>query len=112
MSQSSYAFKPAASTVVFTAAATAPVPVQAVIPGDNNKQAYRIVNAGTATVFLGVGQTPEAATAAAVVVTSSQPSIVLLPGAVEILSFTGDDYFTGVTVSGTAAVYITPGEGL
>ena len=112
MSQSAYPFRPLGDTVKFTAATTAPTPVLAEIVGNNNKQSYRIINAGAVPVFLGVGQTSAAATAAATVITTSGPAILLVPGAVKILSFVGDDYFTGITVSGTADVYVTPGEGL
>ena len=52
------------------------------------------------------------ANAAAVVVTSSQASFPLLPGTDEILSFVPNAYFTGITSSGNATVYITPGDGL
>jgi len=36
----------------------------------------------------------------------------LLPGTDEILSFVPNAYFTGVTSSGTASIYVTPGDGL
>jgi hypothetical protein len=35
-----------------------------------------------------------------------------LPSTDEILTFVPNAYFTGVTSSGTAVVYITPGDGL
>ena len=112
MSQPCFAFKPLGNTVKFTAATVAPTPVQVPIPGDNNKAAYRIINAGTVTVYLGVGTTSAAATSAATVISTTGASIPLVPGAVEVLSFTGDDYFTGITASGTADIFITPGDGI
>jgi hypothetical protein len=39
-------------------------------------------------------------------------AIPLAPGAVEILGFPAGSFFTGTTASGTAVVYVTPGEGL
>jgi len=36
----------------------------------------------------------------------------LLAGTDEILSFVPNAYFTGITGSSTAAVYITPGDGM
>jgi hypothetical protein len=36
----------------------------------------------------------------------------LLPGTDEILTFNANSYFTGVTTSGTAVIYITAGDGM
>ena len=105
------AFTEMGNTVVFTAATTAPTPVQAISTTLGGNQ-YRILNAGNVVVFLGFGVSAAAATATAVVVTSSQQSIPLLPGTDEILTFQPNAYFTGITASGTAAIYITPGDGL
>jgi hypothetical protein len=104
-------FTPSGNTVVFTAATTAPTPVQAVSSTLGGNQ-YRVINAGLVTVFMGLGASNTAATANAVVVTSSASSIPLLPGTDEILTFVPNAYFTGITSSGTAAVYIVPGDGM
>jgi hypothetical protein len=72
---------------------------------------YRILNAGTVTVFLGVGNTAAGATANATVVTNNAAAIPLLAGTDEILSFLPNAYFTGITGSSSAIVYITPGSG-
>jgi hypothetical protein len=72
---------------------------------------YRILNAGTVTVFLGVGNTAAGATANATVVTNNAAAIPLLAGTDEILSFLPNAYFTGITGSSSAVVYITPGSG-
>lgn len=108
---STNAFTPLGNTVVFTAATSAPTPVQALSKTLGGNQ-YRIINSGNVTVFLGLGSTSANATSNAVVVTSTQSSIPLLPGTDEILSFVPNAYFTGITSSGSAAVYITPGDGL
>lgn len=105
------AFTRTGNTVVFTAAVTAPTPVQAISNTLGGNQ-YRIINAGTVTVFLGYGTTAANATSNAAVVTSSGSSIPLLPGTDEILSFVPNAYFTGVTSSSTASVYIVPGDGM
>lgn len=105
------AFTKLGNTVVFTAATTAPSPVQAASTTLGGNQ-YRIINPGSVTVFLGYGATSADASAAATVVTSSASSLPLLPGTDEILSFVPNAYFTGITVSGTANVYVTPGDGL
>ena len=78
------AFTKLGNTVVFTAATTAPAAVQAASTTLGGNQ-YRIINAGTVTVFLGYGTTASDANNA---------------------------YFTGITSANTAAVYITPGDGL
>lgn len=103
-------FTPTGNTVVFTAAATAPTPVQAVSTTLGGNQ-YRILNAGSVTVFMGIGTTAATANIAAVAVTTTAESIPLLAGTDEILTFTPNAYFTGVTSSSSAVVYITPGDG-
>jgi ApbE superfamily uncharacterized protein (UPF0280 family) len=105
------AFTKLGNTVAFTAATTAPTPVQAASTTLGGNQ-YRILNAGTVTVFLGYGATADAANTAAAVVSTSGEALPLLPGTDEILTFVPNAYFTGVTVSNTAAIYITAGDGL
>ena len=105
------AFTKTGNTVTFTAAGTAPTPVQAVSTTLGGNQ-YRIINAGTTTVFLGYGTTASQATNNAVQVTTSQSSYPLLPNTDEILTFQPNAYFTGITTTGTAVIYITPGDGL
>jgi hypothetical protein len=46
------------------------------------------------------------------VVTSTGSSFPLLAGTDEILTFVPNSYFTGITSSGTAVIYITPGDGM
>ena len=103
-------FTPSGNTVTFTAAVTAPTPVQAVSTTLGGNQ-YRILNAGSVTAFLGIGTTASDATTNAVAVTSSQKSIPLLAGTDEVITFPPNAYFTGVTGSSTAVIYITPGDG-
>ena len=105
------AFTKTGNTITFTADVTAPTPVQALSTTLGGNQ-YRIINNGTVTVFLGYGSTSTNATGNAVVVTSSQNSLPLLPSTDEILTFVPNAYFTGITSSGTATIYITPGDGL
>ena len=107
----SAAFTPTGNTVVFTAATTAPTAVQAASTTLGGNQ-YRILNAGSVTVFMGVGTTSSDASNNAVVITSSQKAIPLLAGTDEVISFSPNSYFTGITSSSTAVVYITPGDGL
>lgn len=113
---SQIAFNPQGKTVVVAAAGTAPTGVQAPVYEKFNPQAtgqYRIVNSGTVTVFLGFGPTAAEAAANAVAPVAGTPSnaMALLPGAIEVLRFTPNTYFSGLAASSTS-VYITPGEGL
>jgi hypothetical protein len=103
-------FTPSGNTVTFTAATSAPTPIQAVSTTLGGNQ-YRVLNAGSVTVFMGIGQTAAQATASATVVTSTANCIPILAGTDEILSFLPNAYFTGITGSSTAVVYITPGDG-
>jgi hypothetical protein len=103
-------FTPSGNSVVFTAAASAPTPVQAVSNTLGGNQ-YRVINAGTVLVFMGIGVTAATASNNAVTITSSQAAIPILPGTDEILTFTPNAYFTGIAASGTAVIYITPGDG-
>jgi Na+/phosphate symporter len=105
------AFTKTGNTVTFLAASSAPTAVQCASTTLGGNQ-YRVINAGTVIVFLGYGTTAAAANASATQVTSSQEAFPLLPSTDEILTFVPNAYFTGVTASGTATVYITPGDGL
>jgi hypothetical protein len=105
------AFTVTGNTVVLTAATSAPTPVQAVSKTLGGNQ-YRIINNGTVTVFLGYGATSSDANNNSAVVSTTGASIPLLPGTDEVLSFVPNAYFTGTTSSGTATIYITPGDGM
>ena len=105
-------FAPLGATVSFTAATpTPPAGVQAPIGDAAGTSAgqYRIVNDSVATVYLGVGATSAAAIANASAVATSTP---LLAGTCEVLRFGPNVFFTGKSASGTAVVYVTPGQGI
>jgi Na+/phosphate symporter len=108
---STNAFTKTGNTVVFTAATSAPTPVQCSSTTLGGNQ-YRIINAGSVTVFLGYGILSSDASNNAVVVTSTGNAFPLLAGTDEILTFVPNAYFTGITSSSTASVYITPGDGM
>ena len=106
------AFTPMGNTITFTATASSPTTsVQAASTTLGGNQ-YMIINSGNVTVFMGYGQANASAVANAVVVTSTQSSIPLLSGTDEILTFTPNAYFCGITSSGNAVIYITPGDGV
>ncbi|CAB4169002.1 hypothetical protein UFOVP581_32 [uncultured Caudovirales phage] len=100
-------------TIAVAAASTAPAGVIAPVASGQDGGQYRVVNAGTTTVFLGVGATAATAQSASVAPIAGTPSgaIPLLAGAVEILSFGEGAFFSGQS-SAAATVYITPGTGL
>ena len=103
-------FLPSGPTVVLPAATPACAGVQ--VPGSPDGQ-YRVYNAGTETVFLGYSKESAAnAVANAVAPVAGVPSkgIPISPSSIEVLSFTKDAYFSGLSVGAT--VYITPGKGL
>lgn len=113
---SQIAFGPLGKTVVVPAAAVAPAGVQALVDARFDAQStgqYRIINISVNTVFLGVGSTAALATANAVEPTAGNPSaaIVLVPGAVEILRFGREAFFSGLA-SAASTVYIVQGEGM
>ena len=113
---SQIAFNPIGKTVALPADATAPTGIQAPVYAKFNPQStgqYRFVNASAFTVFIGTGPTAALAQAAAVAPVAGTPSdaIVLVPGAVEILRFNIDTYFSGLASSATT-VYVTPGQGI
>lgn len=100
------AFSPTGPTVTVTAATSAPVGVQVPESGTSSGFQFRVYNAGTVIAFLGVGSTSGAAQSAAT------GGIPLPVGVVEVLSFPVGSYFSALTSSGTASVYLTPGKGL
>jgi hypothetical protein len=113
---SQIAFAALGQTIVVAAAAVAPAGIQAPVNGKldaQNAGQFRLINAGATTVFLGTGGSATVATANAVAPTAGSPTaaIVLLPGAVEILRFNINTFFSGLS-SAAATVYITPGQGL
>lgn len=97
------------NTVTFTAATTAPTPVQASSTTVGGTQ-YRIHNSGSAVVFIGFGNTANAATAMANTSIAGS-TITMEPNSVEVFTFNANVYFTGATSSGTSVVYVTPGDG-
>jgi hypothetical protein len=113
---SQIAFAPLGETVVVAAAAVAPTGVQALVNSRFDAQStgqYRIINSSANIVFMGVGSTAAIATANAVAPVAGTPSaaIVLVPGAVEVLRFGRDSFFSGLA-SAASTVYIVQGEGM
>lgn len=95
-------FTPGDATAKVTAATTS---ARVKVAEASSVVQIRLYNSGSVTAFLAFGGSTIDATLAA--------GMPLPPGAVEVVSFsTGDDvYLAGITVSGTADVYATPGVG-
>jgi hypothetical protein len=105
-----------ATLAKMTAAATPPTPIQVSSTTLGGNQ-YRIINLSTSTAcFLSYAQTAAAATANCVIPTgdgaNAKNCIPILPNTDEILSFVPNGFFTAITASGTADIFITPGDGL
>jgi len=103
------AFTPMGNTVTFVAGTTPPTPVRASSTTIGGTQ-YRIHNSGAAVVFLGFGDTANAATAMANASIAGS-TITMEPNSVEVFTFNANVFFTGATTSGTTRVYVTPGDG-
>lgn len=103
------AFTPMGNTVTFLAAATPPTPVRAASTTIGGTQ-YRVHNSGNVTVYLGFGDTANAATTAANASINGQ-TISMVAGSVEVFTFNANQYVTAATASGTSQVYVTPGDG-
>ncbi len=93
---------------VISANTVAPTAVQATSTTLGGNQ-YRVINSGSVLVFLGYGTDAATAQTNAANVATSLP---LLAGTDEILSFVPNAYFSGVTASGNAVIYVSAGDGL
>lgn len=65
--------------------------------------AWRVYNAGTVAVFIEDGNSA--------VTANTSGGMPLAPGATEVLTLNGT-HVAGITASGTATVYFTPGDGI
>lgn len=108
-------FTPAGNTVAILAASTAPTPVQinSTVLGSST---YRITNVGNVAVYLGFGTDATTAATNATIPTSGTPTLAqpLLPTATEVFNpaIGSVIYITASTASGSAQIYVTPGEGM
>lgn len=105
------AFTKTGNTVAFVANLTAPTAVQCSSTTLGGNQ-YRIINAGSVIAYLGYGTTASDASNNAVVITTTGQSFPLLPSTDEILTFVPNAYFTAITSTGSAQIFVTPGDGL
>jgi hypothetical protein len=90
----------AATVPLAATATTARVQIRTAVGGTQNARVY---NAGTVAVFVECGTVTVVATVAA--------SLPIAPGTVEVLGC-NQTHIAGITASGTATLYLTPGTGI
>lgn len=106
-------FRLQGKTVTFTAAATAPTPVQTTGDAGNSPANYVVSNRGAVDAFVTCESTSALATTNAVIPTGTPQRVHVVPANSQVsISGNGNDFFTGVTASSTAVIYVSPGEGL
>lgn len=98
--QQAFRWDGAATVTLSAAATTSRVQIQT---AEGGSQAVRIYNAGSVPVFLACGTVVVVATVAA--------GLPVAPGSVEVLGC-NQTHIAGITGSGTATLYVTPGTGL
>jgi hypothetical protein len=105
-------FSPLGTTVSFIAAVVVPTSAQAVSSAPTTRPAYqyRIVNAGSELVLLGVGVDDTTAKAKAASIAAG--AVPIMPNSTTVLGFPAGSFFSGKTAANTSVVYVTPGEGL
>ena len=111
---SKYPFSPMGRIYLLTADAIVPTAIQVKVYDELNAQAageYRIINSGLERVFLGWGSTAAEAEANSVAPAPSSKAILIMPGAVEVLRFPPESYFSGYSAN-PCNVYIQAGQGL
>jgi len=104
-------FAPTGDTIVIPSDSTAPTGVGTVAATGVGQ--YRVVNSGSVIVHLGYGSSASIATANAVAAIAGTPSksVPLVPGAVEVLRFSNNAFFSALSAS-PVSVYVTPGQGI
>jgi hypothetical protein len=110
----SYAFQIQGKTITFTAAGTPPSPVQTTGDGGNSPSCYIISNRGTVDAFVSCEALGATATANAAIPTGATPVRVhVIPANSQVsIKGPGNAFFTGITASSTAVIYVSPGEGM
>lgn len=110
------AFNPTGPTVKVAGATTAPSGVQVPSTGGMKAEQYRVYNSGSVTAYIAFGADASSAQSNAVIPTGSgsnaKNSYPLAAGATEVFSALTDCYWSAITSSSTADVFVTPGLGL
>jgi len=98
--QQAFRWDGAATVTLSATATTSRVQVQS---AEGGTQAVRVYNAGTVPVFVSCGSVVVVATVAA--------GLPVAPGTVEVLGC-NQTHIAGITGTGTATLYVTPGTGI
>lgn len=107
------AFTPTGNTFVINVTASVS-PAQQVVTNGAASNQYRLINSSpTNGVFLSYSQNSATATSNCVIPTNtaSTTTLFLLPNTDEIITFAPNAYFVAIG-TGTATMYIIPGDGL
>lgn len=104
-------------TIKVSANVSAPAPVRCIAGGSLNVATYRVANPeANETIWYTMNVDPVAALADAVIPTgggSSATNAVPLPaGGVEVVRGPAGAYFSGVTRTAAANLFVTPGDGI
>jgi hypothetical protein len=98
------AFSPSGQTASITVGAASG---RVLVCNRNGAQSVRIVNAGTATVWIEAGGSA---------VTAAVTDLPILAGTVEVLTFNPGDngalYIAAIAAGATGVIYFTPGDGV
>ena len=115
-----FAFHPNGKTVLLASSTSAPVGIQAPkddAAGENSHaDCYMFYNAGTEVSHIGYGSSSTGAQSNAVIPTgtgaNSTKSFPVPAGAVIVMRFGLNTFFSGINATAAGSVFITPGEGL
>lgn len=109
------AFEPAGKCILIAGATTAPTGTQLVVAGVNssNVKQARFYNAGAVVAWVAFGDSGAAAAAAAIVPTGTSQNVTpILPGTSLVMSVPPNKFWSAITGSSTASIYVQPGRGL
>lgn len=105
-------FRPGGGTITFLAATTPPAAQQCAGPVAG-EVSYMVTNTGTAWVALGYGNSAvNAQNNSAFPTTGNSTNCILIaPNSSSTYTLPPNSWFSGIVGSGTAACYVTPGNG-
>lgn len=106
------AFDPNGPLLSFTAATSAPTSVQAISLDSVQNQQYVLTNTSSSIdAVIGWGQTDAAAKLAAAAGSNTSNCYYLLHGSQVVITAATNAYFSGITASSSALVYVQTGYG-
>lgn len=103
-------FQLSGNTITFTAAVTCPTPVQATTAPNTTVQ-YVVTNTGAVAAFISFGTAAQATANCVIPTATAQAVYVILPLTQITITAYANSFFTGITGSSTAVIYVSPGVG-